>query len=135
MTDFTTRYGSSSGACAGARIWAHSRHNATIVTVAGRVDAENVDAIAGYAVRFAADTPLILDLGTVTTFTPEVDRLMTIVDDHCRAAGVEWAAVTARRPGEGAHLAFTSLSEAESHFDDAITRRRRTVLSLLSHPA
>jgi len=144
MTSFTSRYGNPAVDYKGAHIWAYTRHTATVVAVGGRVDAANVDRVIDAATRFVgADAPFVLDLSTVIAFTPAALDLVTEVDEFCGKAGVDWALVAgsavARRLADNrsanGYPVVGSVAEAEHHFDDAISRRRRMVLPLLSHTA
>ena len=144
MTSFTTRYGNPAVDFKGAHIWAHRRHNATVVAVGGRVDADNVDQVIAAATRFIGpDTAFVLDLSTVTVFGPSAVGLVSAVDEYCGTAGVEWAlvagsAVTRRLaagPSAGGYPVAGSVAEAEHHFDDGIARRRRVALAVMRNSA
>lgn len=140
MSTFTSRYGSPAEDYKGAHIFIRCRHNATVMAVGGRIDARNTDHVIARAVRvIRPDAPFVLDLTGATGFSPAAVRLLTGVDDHCDALGVQWALVAgdavARRIG---HLDFPMLdtvAEAEHAFDDAIFRRRRMLLPLLRKTA
>lgn len=145
MTSFTSRYGDPAVDYRGAHMWAHVRHTAKVVDVAGRVDAANVDGVIDFVLQsVAADAPFVLDLGAVSTFTPAAVRLLNAVENHCAQSGGKWAlvasdAVTRRlRVGIGNGVRypfFNSTVGAEHHFDDDILARRRGVWPLLSHTA
>lgn len=141
MTSFTSRYGNSEVDFHGAHIRAHRRHGATVVAVGGRVDARNLDRVSEYVTRFVlADTPFVLDLGAVTTFTPRAVDLLDAVDARCAAAGVAWALipgdVVASRLGARADLpVIATVAEAEHQFDEAVLKRRRLLLPLLRKTA
>ena len=144
MTSFTSRYGNPAVDYRGAHVRAHFRHMATVVAVSGRVDSANIDHVAEYAKRLIlADTPFVLDLSGVSTFTPQSIRLFFEIDDICNARGVEWALVASdvvnrRLMGRDADVAFPvvgSVAEAEHEFDDAVLERRSFLLPLLSKTA
>jgi hypothetical protein len=141
MTSFTSRYGNPAVDFHGAHIRAHRRHGATVVTVGGRVDARNLDRVSEYVTRFVlADTPFVLDLGAVTTFTPRAVDLLDAVDAHCTATRVAWALVpgdvVASRLGARADLpVVATVAEAEHQFDEAVLKRRRLLLPLLRKTA
>jgi anti-anti-sigma regulatory factor len=141
MTSFTSRYGNSEVDFHGAHIRAHRRHGATVVAVGGRVDTRNLDRVREYVTRFVlADTPFVLDLGAVTTFTPRAVDLLDAVDARCTATGVAWALVpgdvVASRLGARADFpVIATVAEAEHQFDEAVLKRRRMLLPLLRKTA
>lgn len=144
MTSFTSRYGDPAADYAGAHIWAHSRHTATVVSIAGRVDATNVEDLIAHITRLSAPgTPLVLDLSGVTAFPRPAVRLLETLTDRFSHAGVQWAlvpgAAVARRlatlSGEVLLPIVASAVEAEHDFDDAVLRRRRLLLPLLRKSA
>ena len=129
MTSFTSRYGNPADDYKGAHIWAQCRHTATVVAVTGKVDARNVDHVIARTVRvIGGESPFVLDLSGVTTFTPAALRLLTAVDDHCDA-------VVARIPRRLEFTMLESVAAAEHRFDDAILRRRGLLLPLLRRTA
>ena len=80
--------------CGGARVRAHCRHLATVVTVRGEIDGLNVDRIGDYIQRFVVEqTNLVLDMSGVTHFAPVGISLLHDLDEDCRAVGVEWTLV------------------------------------------
>ncbi len=143
MTSFTSRYGDPAVDYKGAHMWAHVRHTAKVVDVAGRVDAANVDGVIDFVLQSVApDAPFVLDLGAVGTFTPSAVRLLNAVENYFAQSGGKWAlvagdAVTRRlRAANGVRYpVFSSTVGAEHHFDDDILARRRGVWPLLSHTA
>jgi len=144
MISFTSRYGDPAVDHKGAHLWAYRRHGSTVVAVRGRIDAANVERVSDYAVRFvAADSRLVLDLSEVSTFTPRAMRLLDAVEQHCGAAGLDWALVpgeaVARRLRARSEYAglpvIDSVAEAEHQFDEAILRRRRFLIPLLRRTA
>lgn len=140
MSSFTSRYGNPADDYKGAHIWARCRHNATVVAVGGRLDARNIDHVIERSVRVARpDAPLVLDLTGITSFSPAAVRLLTAVDDHCTALGVQWALVAgdavARRIQHADFPMLNTVAEAEHAFDDALLRRRRMLLPLLRKTA
>lgn len=140
MSSFTTRYGNPADDYKGAHIRARCRHNATVLAVGGRIDARNVDHVIERSVRVVRpDAPFVLDLTGTTSFSPAALRLLTAVDDHCNALGVQWALVAGEAVGRRIeHADFPMLdtvAEAEHAFDDALLRRRRMLLPLLRKSA
>lgn len=141
MTSFTSRYGNPADDYKGAHIWAQCRHTATVVAVAGRIDARNVDHVIARSLRvISGDSPFVLDLSGVTTFTPAALKLLTAVDDHCATLGAAWAlvagdAVAHRIPRRAEFAMLDTVAEAEHRFDDAILRRRGLLLPLLRRTA
>ena len=140
MSSFTSRYGNPADDYKGAHIWARCRHNATVVAVGGRIDARNVDHVIERSVRVVRpDAPFVLDLTGTTSFSPAAIRLLTAVDEHCTALGVQWALVAGDAVGRRIkHADFPMLetvAEAEHAFDDALLHRRRMLLPLLRKTA
>ena len=144
MTSYTSRYGNPAVDYKGAHIWAHVRHTAKVVTVAGRVDAANVDGVTAFVLHcVVAHSPFVLDLGAVSAFTPAAVRLLSAVDERCSQLGADWALVASNavsrrlraRAGEVSYPVVSSTAGAEHHFDDDILARRRMLLPLLSRTA
>ncbi len=142
MTSFTSRYGNPARDFKGAHLWAYCRHGATVVAVSGRVDAKNVAQVTESAVRaVSAGSRLVLDLTGVTAFTPRALDLLAAVDQRCLTTGVDWAlvpseAVTRRLSSRVDALpVIGSVAEAEHQFDEAVLRRRGTLVTWLRHSA
>ena len=140
MSGFTSRYGNPADDYRGAHIWARCRHNATVVAIGGRIDARNVDHVIERSVRVVrTDAPFVLDLTGTTSFSSAAIALLSAVDDHCTALGVQWALVAGDAVGRRIeHMDFPMLNtvaEAEHAFDDALLRRRRMLLPLLRKTA
>jgi anti-anti-sigma regulatory factor len=135
------RYGNSAVICDGASMRAQCRQLATVVTVKGDVDSNNIDQIASYMNRFIlAEKPLALDLGGVNSFAPEAISLFYDIDDRCGALGVDWAVIASQpvaaeilRQEVGVPLT-SSVPEALHHFAEGNTARRR-LLPLLTKSA
>lgn len=132
--------------CTGALIRAHCRHLATVVTIRGEIDAVNVDQVSEYVRRFVlCDTPLVLDLSELSHFSSAGIGLFCVLDEECRAAGVEWTIVG--NPIVDALLSDGSdndetkfpvtrtVHEALRNLADAITWRRQLVLPLIKKTA
>jgi anti-anti-sigma factor len=82
------------------RIRAHCRHQATVVTISGDVDAANSDRVHDFATRFAVvGNSLIVDLSGVDFFSARGISVLIAVDDACRTAEVPWALVPSRIVG------------------------------------
>jgi anti-anti-sigma regulatory factor len=137
MTSFTSRYGNPAADFQGASIRARHRHGATVVAVSGRVDARNLTRVTDQITRFVlADTPFVLDLGAVTSFTSRAAGLLDAVEARCAAAGVSWALIpgdaVASRVRDLADLPVAAtVAEAEHQFDEALQKRRSLLLPLL----
>ncbi len=130
--------------CGGARIRAHGRHLATVVTIQGEIDATNVEQVAQYLRRFLlGGGPVVLDLSEVRRFTGAGMSLLLTFDDDCGAAGAEWTlvvgpAVTELLNDARAEDAFPtarSVHEALRNLADAIVSRRQLVLPLIKKTA
>lgn len=132
--------------CSGAQIRAHCRHLATVVTVRGEIDAVNVDQIGEYVRRFVlSDSPVVLDLSGVNHFSCAGISLFHVLDEECRAAGVEWMIVAnpivdallgdGSDPAEAPFPVARSVHEALRHLSDAIAWRRQQVLTLVKKSA
>jgi anti-anti-sigma regulatory factor len=136
-------YGNPTLDCDGAQVRAHCRQLATVVSITGDVDGENVDRISAHTKRFIlAEKPVILDLSGVNSFSPESVSLLYSVDEKCVTAGVEWSLI-ASTPVNWALRVFDdqlqvpvteSVPAALSHFAEALTERRR-LLPLLTKSA
>ncbi len=142
MTSFTSRYGNPARDFKGAHLWAYCRHGATVVAVSGRVDAGNVAQVTESAVRAVLPgSRLVLDLTGVTAFTPRALDLLAAVDQRCLTTGVDWAlvpseTVTRRLASRVDTLpVIGSVAEAEHQFDEAVLRRRGTLLTWLRRSA
>ena len=144
MTSFTSRYGDPAADYKGAHIRAHVRHTAMVVDVAGRIDAANLDGVTDLVLQsVVADTPFVLDLSAVSSFTPMAVRLLNAVDERSAQLGADWALVASdaviRRlrsgDGDAGYPVFASVVGAEHQFDDDILARRRMLLPLLSRTA
>jgi anti-anti-sigma factor len=129
--------------CSGAQIRAHCRHLATVVTVRGVIDAVNVDRVSEYIRRFIlGENPLVLDISGVSHFAPAAISLLYMLDENCRAAGMEWTLV-ANPPviellgdDDEAMVTITrSVHEALRNLADAIVSRRQLVLPLIGKTA
>jgi anti-anti-sigma factor len=127
----------------GARVRAHCRHLATVVTVRGEIDGLNVDRIGEYIRRFILEqTNLVLDMSDVTHFAPAGISLLHGLDEDCRAAGAEWTLVASPAVSElldnGAVPMFPiagSVHAALRNLADAIVSRRQLVLPLIRKTA
>lgn len=144
MTSFTSRYGNPAHDVRGAHLWAYERHGCTVLTVSGRIDGGNVDAILEFVHRVSADGPsLVLDLAGVSACTPNCVRLLQNVEQSCVERGGMWAlvasdAVRERLTGRDGSLnvpLYDSVAHAEHDFDEEVTTRRRLLLPLLKRSA
>lgn len=79
------------------RMRALMRHQATVVTISGDVDASNDYRVHDFATRFVAvSKALILDLSGVEFFSAAGLSVLIAVDEACRTADVEWALIGSR---------------------------------------
>jgi anti-anti-sigma factor len=140
---FTSRYGNPTSNYNGAQIRAHSRHVATVVTITGNIDANNVDRLAARAQRFLfADKPIVVDLSGVTSFAAQAVSILLAFGEQCQRAGVEWVLVVNDAVAEQLRVqnvdavpVVDSVAEALHELDDAILDRRRMLLPLLRKSA
>ncbi len=130
--------------CSGAAVRAQCRHLATVVTVSGAVDTNNVDRVSEYVKHFMlADKPFVLDLSGVETFAAHAVRLLYSIDAACNAAGVEWAVIPSQAVNvtllvtheDATFPTAESVHEALHYFADANSARRRLLLPLLTKTA
>jgi anti-anti-sigma factor len=124
----------------GARVRAHCRHLATVVTIRGEIDGLNVERIGEYIRRFVLEqTDLVLDMSDVTDFAPAGISLLHGLDEDCRAAGAEWTLVAGPAVREllkdGAFPIAVSVHAALRSLADAIVSRRQLVLPLIRKTA
>jgi anti-anti-sigma factor len=134
-----TRQGNCTFDCGGAQIRAHCRSLATVVTIRGEIDAVNADRAGKYIRRFiVGQNPVVLDMSGVTHFAPAGASLLHLLDEECRAAGVQWTLVASPAViellGDGWDLT-RSLHEALHNLADAIVNRRQLVLPLVKKTA
>lgn len=130
--------------CGGARIRAHCRHLATVVTIQGEIDTDNIERVARYVRRFLlGDGPVVLDISDVSRFTVAGLSLLSTFDDDCCAAGIEWTLVAGPAATELLSEAAVedifpvarSVHEALRTLADAIVSRRQLVLPLIKKTA
>ncbi|OBJ83935.1 sulfate transporter [Mycobacterium gordonae] len=130
----------------GAQIRAHCRHLATVVTIRGEIDAVNVDQVGEHVRRFVLrDNPVVLDLSAVTHFSSAGVGLFCVLDEECRAAGVEWMIVAnpvvnallgdSSDPAETLFPVTRSVHEALRYLAEGINWRRQLVLPLVKKSA
>jgi anti-anti-sigma factor len=147
VTNRSSRQGNGTFDFSGAQIRAHCRHLATVVTIRGEIDAVNVDRVSECIGRFIAGAnPVVLDMTDVNHFAAAGISLLYMLDEGCRAAGVEWTLVASpaviERLGDGAQdengamFPITrSVHEALRNLADAIVSRRQLVLPLITKTA
>ena len=143
MANVATRQGNGTFDCGGAQIRAHCRHLATVVTIRGEIDAVNVDQVSEYIRRFIhGGNPVVLDLSDLNHFAAAGISLLHELDEHCRAAGVEWTLVASPAVvellgdyGEDLVPFTSSVREALHNLADAIVSRRQLVLPLIKKTA
>ncbi len=141
---YPPRHGSPAFECAGAQLRAQCRHLATVLTISGAVDLNNIDQVSDYTRRFIlTDKPFILDLRGVDYFASEAVAFLHGIETVCRASGMEWALVPGTVVGRVLHIvdeeasfpAVASVHEALHNFADSITARRSLLLPLLKKTA
>lgn len=132
------RYGNSAVICEGASMRAVCRQLATVVTVKGDIDSNNIDQIASYVNRFIlAEKPLALDLSGVNSFAPQAISLFFDIDEKCGALGVDWSVIASQpvvaeiRHQEVDVPLSSSVPEALHHFAEGNTARRRLLPLLI----
>lgn len=143
ITDVETRQANGVFDCHGAQVRAQFRHLATVVTIRGEIDAENVDPLGEYIRRFTlGENSVVLDLSGVSAFAVSGIWLLYAFDECCRAAGVDWtlvpnSAVTAVLDDDlDREFAMTpSVREVLNDLSEAIIRRRRMALPLVRKTA
>jgi anti-anti-sigma factor len=131
--------------CGGARIRAHCRHLATVVTIRGEVDAVNIGQLGEHLRHFLlGDNPVVLDMSDVQRFAAQAISLLSMLDEQCAAAGLEWALVAspavadALNEHDGAEITVPiarSVHEALHDLADAIASRRQLMLQLVRKTA
>ena len=110
-----------------------------VVTIRGEIDAANVDRVSEHIRRFIlGQNPLVLDISGVTRFARAGISLLHVLDEDCRAAGVQWTLVA--RPAVIGLLGddwdvTRSLHEALHNLADAIVSRRQLMLPLIKKTA
>lgn len=78
----------------GVRMRVQCRHQATVVTISGDVDAVAGAGVQAFAVRFVrTGNALVLDLSGVEFFSARGISVLDAIDDVCRGAGVPLALV------------------------------------------
>lgn len=136
-------YGNPSFDCDRVRMRARCRQLATVVSVTGDIDGDNLSCVAEYARRFIlAEKPFILDLSGVGSFAAEGLSLFYEIDGRCADADVEWSVIGSqpvlqvlRASGTLDAMPVTaSVPEALHHFSEGILARRR-LLPLLTKTA
>jgi anti-anti-sigma regulatory factor len=136
-------YGNTAMDCNGALVRAQCRQLAIVVTISGKIDSTNVDAVIEHTRRFVlAEKPFVLDLSGLDSFAPQATSLLDAIDVRCADAAVDWAlvaspAVSRRlRIGSEAAMVPTAVSVADAlhQFSDDIVSRQR-LLPLLAKTA
>ena len=139
----TSRFDNAAFNCGRAKIRAHCRHLATVVTITGGIDDVNVDAVAAYAQRFIlAKDPLIFDLSAARISAADAMSLLKTLAQDCRAAGVQCVLVATDTVADlldddddGLLSVAGSVHEALHHFADVIAARRQLLLPLIKKTA
>lgn len=81
----------------GVRMRAHWRHQASVVSISGAVDAVTSDGVQDFAIRFVpVGNALVLDLSGVDFLAARGISVLIAVDDACRLAEVPWSLVPSR---------------------------------------
>jgi len=121
--------------CGGAAVRAQCRHLATVVTISGSVNADNLDRVSEHP-----DKPFVVDLSGVKRFPAHSVRLLYRLEDACSAAGLEWAVLPSAAVSRAllitredrTFLTVASVHEALHYFADVNSARRRLLLPLLN---
>ncbi len=125
--------------CGGAQIRAHCRHLATVVTIRGEIDADNVESVGQHLHRFTlGNSPVVLDMSEVVHSGAVGFSLLSAFDEDCHEAGVEWTVVPSPAAPEllGDMFPVTGSVRAALHdLADAIDSRRQLVLPLIKKTA
>ena len=130
--------------CGRAQLRWHFRHLATVVTIHGEIDADNVERAIRYIRRLIlARDPLVLDVRGVKFSAGECISLLSLVGEDCRQAEVEWTLVAGpdvsqmlRDSGYETMCPIArSVPEALHQFSDVIVRRRQLLLPLVRKSA
>jgi anti-anti-sigma regulatory factor len=136
-------YGNPPFDCDGAQVRACSRQLATVVTVTGDLDDENLDRVSQYTRRFVLrEKPVVLDLSGVSSATPNIISLLCDIDDACNSAAVEWSLIASQPVVRAVHIfddrvelpTVATVADALNQFADAMLERRR-LLPLLTKSA
>jgi anti-anti-sigma factor len=141
MANVATRHGYGTFECDGAQIRAQCRHLATVVTIRGDIDAVNVERVSRHIRRFVlGSNPVVLDLSDVSHFAAAGISLLHVLDEDCRAEGVEWTlvagpAVTGTLRDLDEFPIARSVCDALHSLADAIVNRRQLVLPLIKKSA
>ena len=132
------RYQSSDVECGDARVRAQIRSVAAVITVTGRLDATNVEAVVGQLCRYVhLDDPLVLDVHDVDIDGDGggiFERLVSAFGAECHWGGVDWVLVaqSADLPSsseDDEHIVWAeSVPEALAHFAWVIDTRRHLPL-------
>lgn len=129
--------------CGNAQIRAYARQLATMVTIQGEIDADNVERVTEYIRRFTlGEKPVVVDMSGVTHFATAVVDLLRAFDADCDSAGVEWTLVASPVViellcgPEASEFPITgSVHEALRNLAEAIASRRQQVLPLIKKTA
>jgi anti-anti-sigma factor len=150
IANIRTRQADCTFTCGGAQVRAHCRHLATVVTVRGEIDAGNVERLGEHLRHFVVgDNPVVVDMSDVRRFAESGVSLLSMLDEQCRAAGVEWMLVTSpavsdslsgapngQRGDDAPAFPITgSVHEALHDLADAIASRRRLMLPFVRNTA
>lgn len=137
IADVLTREQNGIVHCGAAWVRAHRRQLATVVTIRGEIDAVNADSIRDHLRRLIVGADrVVLDMGDVNQFADTAISLLETFDADCRSEGVQWTLVASpavtESLGDAASEDTHSVPEALHDLADAIARRRRMALSLVS---
>ncbi|HEY3997057.1 MAG TPA: STAS domain-containing protein [Mycobacterium sp.] len=144
ITDVETRKANGVFDCDGAQIRAQFRHLATVVTIRGVINTENVDPVGEYLRRFTlGENRVVLDLSGVSKFAGAGLWLLYAFDECCRTAGMEWTLVPSTAvttvldddDHDGEFAMTPSVREVLNDLSEAIIRRRRLALPLVKKTA
>lgn len=129
--------------CGDAQVRAQCRHLGTVVTITGRVSADNASLVEQRARRYVlTEKPVVIDLSSVDSFSRQGISLLRGVQAECASKGVDWCVIADDRVldtvwalGASAEFPFAaSVAEALKSFGDAVNARRR-LLPILTKTA
>lgn len=133
--DVASRYGDLTPDRDGVEIQAYATHLATVVTIRGDIDANNIARITAQIKRLVpVGNALLVDLSGVGFFAAHSMSALLAIDDTCQRADLPWALVTShavnralRLSERGDNLPTVSSVPAAMQYFAHLTRMRRQV--------
>lgn len=130
--------------CGTARIRAHSRHLATVLTVRGQIGPANAADMADHIRRYLMSrTPIVVDISAVHPVTTQTLTLITELDADCTVLDLDWVLVAdddvidplTAVAGRAMPVTARSVAAAIHHLADSVAWRRNALLPLLENTA